>query len=127
MSFSTKRNPHLPKRSQLLDALSKKNGPHSTIYMINGDKYIGSFSQNKKSGHGTYHYSRLSAIYQGEFLNDRREGYGTYSITANKAIRKVYAGGGRGINDMDKGFIFTRMEMFMMANGTRVLNRVGGK
>ncbi|KAJ3321643.1 hypothetical protein HDU76_014060 [Blyttiomyces sp. JEL0837] len=65
---------------QQRDELSQKNGPHATVYMINGDRYLGEWKGNKKHGNGTYFYRSTGAIYEGEWLNDMRHGYGTFSI-----------------------------------------------
>ena len=32
------------------DILSQKNGPHATVFMINGDRYLGEWKGNKKHG-----------------------------------------------------------------------------
>jgi hypothetical protein len=41
--------PHWQER----DLLSQKNGPHATVFMVNGDRYLGEWEGNKK--HGTFH------------------------------------------------------------------------
>ena len=32
------------------DKLSQKNGPHATVYLINGDKYMGEWKDNLRDG-----------------------------------------------------------------------------
>lgn len=39
-------------RWQYIDHISRKNGPHSLIYMANGDKYTGEWKDDKR--HGNY-------------------------------------------------------------------------
>ncbi|KAJ3031225.1 UNVERIFIED_CONTAM: hypothetical protein HDU68_005831 [Siphonaria sp. JEL0065] len=61
------------------DMLSRKNGPHATVYMINGDRYLGEWFANKKQGNGTYFYNETGSIYEGEWANDQRNGFGTFA------------------------------------------------
>ncbi|KAJ3240719.1 hypothetical protein HDU81_002910 [Chytriomyces hyalinus] len=64
---------------QQRDALSRKNGPHATVYMTNGDRYLGEWAGNKKQGNGTYFYNGTGSIYEGEWANDMRDGFGTFA------------------------------------------------
>lgn len=32
------------------DRLGQKNGPHATVYLVNGDQYIGEWKDNLKHG-----------------------------------------------------------------------------
>lgn len=32
------------------DELSQKAGPHATVYLINGDRYLGEWQRNQKHG-----------------------------------------------------------------------------
>jgi len=45
---------------------------------VNGDTYLGFFRASKKEGLGTYYYHGTSEFYQGSWLNDRKHGHGTY-------------------------------------------------
>ncbi|KAI8838066.1 hypothetical protein BC829DRAFT_404655 [Chytridium lagenaria] len=80
---------------ELRDRLSQKNGSHATVFMINGDRYLGEWRANKKEGNGTYFYSKSGSVYEGEWENDMRNGYGTFSvpihsnISASDAIAQV--------------------------------------
>ena len=110
------------------DQLSQKQGPHATVYLINGDRYIGDWKNNQRHGKGIHFYKKTGYQYEGEFQNDQRSGYGTLSIpAANKsnsnnghslfdssskksnssqhemvALRKVYTGAW--LNDQREGF-----------------------
>ncbi|ORY40155.1 histone H3 K4-specific methyltransferase SET7/9 N-terminal domain-containing protein [Rhizoclosmatium globosum] len=61
------------------DMLSRKNGPHATVYMVNGDRYLGEWFANKKQGNGTYFYNATGSLYEGEWHNDMRNGFGTFA------------------------------------------------
>ncbi|KAI9199341.1 uncharacterized protein BJ171DRAFT_631830 [Polychytrium aggregatum] len=96
---------------QLKDALALKNGPHATVYMINGDQYLGEWKGNLKHGNGTYFYRKNGSVYEGEWQNDMRHGYGTFSVPKEPSddiseptaqLRKVYAGEWQ--NDKRHGF-----------------------
>jgi hypothetical protein len=65
---------------KIRDKLSEKNGPHATIYLINGDRYMGDWKDNKRHGKGTHFYSKSGNKYVGEWKNDMRHGYGTLSV-----------------------------------------------
>ncbi|KAJ3414327.1 hypothetical protein HDV05_006695 [Chytridiales sp. JEL 0842] len=69
---------------QARDTLSQKNGPHATVFMVNGDRFLGEWKGNKKHGNGTYFYASTGSIYEGEWANDMRNGYGTFSVPLNK-------------------------------------------
>ncbi|KAI8809478.1 hypothetical protein BJ742DRAFT_805239 [Cladochytrium replicatum] len=69
-----------PERWQLKDQLSKKCGPHAMVYLINGDRFLGEWLDNKKHGNGTYFYSRTGSVYQGQWSDDMRNGFGTFSV-----------------------------------------------
>ena len=45
---------------------------------VNGDTYLGFFRAGKKEGLGTYYYHGTSEFYQGSWLNDLKHGHGTY-------------------------------------------------
>jgi hypothetical protein len=72
------------------DKLSQKNGAHSTVYLINGDKYMGEWKDNLRDGNhvlfisrvgkGTYFYKQSGNRYMGEWKADKRHGYGTLSV-----------------------------------------------
>ncbi|KAJ3128644.1 hypothetical protein HK098_003851 [Nowakowskiella sp. JEL0407] len=65
------------------DQLSQKNGRHATVYMINNDKYLGEWLNNKKHGNGTYIYFKSKSVYEGQWQNDMRNGFGTFSVQAS--------------------------------------------
>ncbi|KAJ3052101.1 hypothetical protein HK097_006902, partial [Rhizophlyctis rosea] len=65
------------------DLLARRNGPHATVYMTNGDWYLGDWSGDLKHGNGTYYYHKTGSIYEGEWSADVRCGYGTYAIPIN--------------------------------------------
>ncbi|KAJ1523797.1 MORN repeat-containing protein 3, partial [Nowakowskiella sp. JEL0078] len=64
----------------LRDNLSLKSGPHATVYLINGDRYLGDWLNNKKHGNGTYYNLKYQSVYQGQFENDKFSGFGTFSL-----------------------------------------------
>jgi hypothetical protein len=68
-------------RLEELEDLSRKNGHHAPIYMMNGDKYLGAWKNNFKHGDGTYFYSKTGHMYQGEWKYDKRNGFGVWLIT----------------------------------------------
>ncbi|KAI8911332.1 hypothetical protein DFJ77DRAFT_550043 [Powellomyces hirtus] len=70
---------NVPKWKQK-EVASLRNGVRATVYMTNGDRYIGEWKAGMKDGNGTYHYASTGAVYQGEWAGDMRSGYGTYSI-----------------------------------------------
>ncbi|KAI9346815.1 hypothetical protein DFJ73DRAFT_796736 [Zopfochytrium polystomum] len=80
------------------DKLSRKQGAHATVYMVNGDRYLGEWAGNLKQGNGTYYYSDSGSIYEGGWHADLRSGYGTFSVPPHGKpqpaafLRKVYAG-----------------------------------
>ncbi|KAJ3064306.1 hypothetical protein HDU98_012270 [Podochytrium sp. JEL0797] len=61
------------------DVLSRKNGAHATVFMVNGDRYLGEWFDNKKQGNGTYFYNSTGSLYEGEWLHDQRSGFGTFA------------------------------------------------
>ncbi|KAJ3166385.1 hypothetical protein HDU88_003253 [Geranomyces variabilis] len=66
-----------------------RNGVRATVYMTNGDRYIGEWQAGMKDGNGTYHYAATGAVYQGEWRQDMRSGYGTYSIPITPSPRST--------------------------------------
>ncbi|KAJ3154153.1 hypothetical protein HDU86_004695 [Geranomyces michiganensis] len=70
---------NVPKWKQK-ETAALRNGVRATVYMTNGDRYIGEWLAGMKDGNGTYHYAATGAVYQGEWRQDMRSGYGTYSI-----------------------------------------------
>ncbi|KAJ3036088.1 hypothetical protein HDV00_003064 [Rhizophlyctis rosea] len=62
------------------DLMARRNGPHSTVYMTNGDWYLGEWRDDMKHGNGTYYYHKTGSIYEGEWSHDVRSGFGTYSV-----------------------------------------------
>lgn len=70
------------------DRLSQKRGPHATIYLINGDEYIGEWDNNLKHGKGIYFFSKNGYQYEGEFQIDMRCGNGTLSIPINEKAKQ---------------------------------------
>ncbi|KAI8899635.1 hypothetical protein BC833DRAFT_584970 [Globomyces pollinis-pini] len=96
------------------DRLSQKNGTHSTIYLINGDRYIGEWRDNKRHGKGTHYYKSSGHTYMGEWQNDLRHGYGIFSIP-EKAQQKT----------SKKESMFSKTEPTKMANAeTQKLRKV---
>ncbi|EGF76275.1 hypothetical protein BATDEDRAFT_92863 [Batrachochytrium dendrobatidis JAM81] len=67
-------------RWQAKDRLSYKTGPHATVYLINGDRYIGNWKDNKRHGKGMHFYKKSGNVYEGEWENDQRQGFGTLSV-----------------------------------------------
>ncbi|KAJ3023370.1 hypothetical protein HKX48_003481 [Thoreauomyces humboldtii] len=65
---------------KLKELKALRNGLRATVYMTNGDRYIGEWKEGMKDGNGTYHYAGTGAVYQGEWSQDLRSGYGTYSV-----------------------------------------------
>ncbi|KAI8615899.1 hypothetical protein BC830DRAFT_1063912 [Chytriomyces sp. MP71] len=79
---------------QQRDALSRKSGPHATVYMVNGDRYLGEWLANKKHGNGTYFYNSTGSIYEGEWANDMRNGFGTFAMPIMNASAEKQNGNG---------------------------------
>ncbi|KAI8913493.1 hypothetical protein EDD86DRAFT_187159 [Gorgonomyces haynaldii] len=73
---------HQPKEPlwKLKDKLSQKQGPHATVYLGNGEKYIGDWENNQRHGKGIHFYKSNGTIYEGEFKDDERSGYGILSV-----------------------------------------------
>lgn len=69
--------------------LSFKNGPHATVYMMNGDTYFGEWKDNLKHGHGTYFSNKTKRIYDGEWSFDKRCGDGTLSIREDDKLYDI--------------------------------------
>ncbi|KND04473.1 uncharacterized protein SPPG_00200 [Spizellomyces punctatus DAOM BR117] len=59
-----------------------RNGIRATVYMTNGDRYVGEWKDGLKEGNGTYCYASTGAVYEGEWARDLRNGFGTYSVPA---------------------------------------------
>ncbi|KAH9273091.1 hypothetical protein BASA83_004668 [Batrachochytrium salamandrivorans] len=80
-----------PLQWQVKDKLSQKCGPHATVYLINGDRYIGDWKDNKRHGKGMQFYKQSGNVYEGEWENDQRHGFGTLSIpiTATLSINDM--------------------------------------
>lgn len=57
---------------KIKDKLSQKNGAHSTIYLINGDRYQGDWKDNMRHGKGTHYYKSSGHKYLGEWQEDKR-------------------------------------------------------
>lgn len=57
------------------DTLSQKQGPHATVYLINGDRYIGDWENNQRHGKGIHYFKKNGYLYEGEFKNDMRSGF----------------------------------------------------
>ncbi|KAJ3325550.1 hypothetical protein HDV06_003320 [Boothiomyces sp. JEL0866] len=70
------------------DKLSQKNGTHSTIYLINGDRYIGEWKDNLRHGKGTHFYKSSGYQYMGEWQFDKRHGYGILSVPEDTVEKK---------------------------------------
>lgn len=71
------------------DILSQKSGPHATVYLINGDRYIGDWESNQRHGKGIHFFRKNGFTYEGEFKNDMRSGYGTLSIPITEVKNSV--------------------------------------
>ena len=50
------------------------------IVFLNGNKYTGDFQNDKRSGHGHFHWHSTGNSYEGEFHNDKRTGFVTVSF-----------------------------------------------
>ncbi|KAJ3250496.1 hypothetical protein HK103_003475 [Boothiomyces macroporosus] len=70
------------------DKLSQKNGTHSTIYLINGDRYMGEWKDNLRHGKGTHFYKSSGFQYMGEWQFDKRHGYGILSVPEDLVEKK---------------------------------------
>ncbi|KAJ3117378.1 hypothetical protein HK100_000836 [Physocladia obscura] len=83
------------------DMLSRKNGSHATVFMVNGDRYLGEWFGNKKQGNGTYFYNDTGSIYEGEWKNDMRQGFGTFAtpiVLASTSGKLPDSSGPRGVS-----------------------------
>ncbi|KXZ53902.1 hypothetical protein GPECTOR_6g820 [Gonium pectorale] len=58
------------------DQKAQKEGPHHTVYWTTGERYQGSWKDNKKHGKGTVIYKNNDK-YEGDWANDMRHGLGT--------------------------------------------------
>ncbi|KAL2913101.1 hypothetical protein HK105_207446 [Polyrhizophydium stewartii] len=81
-------------RWRVKDKLSQKMGPHATVYLINGDRYIGDWKDNKRHGKGMHFYCKSGNVYEGEWENDMRHGYGTLSVPVADAGASAPAAAG---------------------------------
>ncbi|XP_050305239.1 MORN repeat-containing protein 3-like isoform X2 [Anthonomus grandis grandis] len=70
-----KTNSYNVSRSRALENSSKKNGWRHTIFNTVGDKYIGEWKNDKKTGKGRI-ITRNDELYEGDMENDRRHGFG---------------------------------------------------
>ena len=59
------------------EGTSIKEG-HGTYYWKGGDKYVGNWSNDVKSGYGTYYYAASGDKYVGNWEYDNKSGRGTY-------------------------------------------------
>eukprot|EP00668_Euglena_longa_P046483 GGOE01062168.1.p1 GENE.GGOE01062168.1~~GGOE01062168.1.p1 ORF type:complete len:686 (-),score=253.45 GGOE01062168.1:247-2262(-) len=66
------------------DAQGNKSGVGQSLF-VNGDMYVGEYSNNKREGTGTYFWTSRGLIYNGQWKNNQRSGMG----------RMVYSDGGR--------------------------------
>ncbi|KAI8920505.1 hypothetical protein BC831DRAFT_479341 [Entophlyctis helioformis] len=82
-------------RWQVKDRLSQKAGPHATVYLINGDRYIGDWKDNKRHGKGMHYYRKTGNLYEGEWENDMRQGYGTLSVPIDATPSALHAPAGK--------------------------------
>jgi hypothetical protein len=68
----------------------KRSGQGTYFYLANnqfkGDKYVGEYKDNKKNGQGTY-TSPNGDKYVGEYKDDKRHGQGTYFFLANNQFK----------------------------------------
>lgn len=77
-----------------------------TLFMENGDVYVGDWNQDKQSGFGTL-TKKNQDVYEGEWLGGKREGAGIYFY---KSKNKIYDG--EWVNDIPKCGVYTSAEEF---------------
>ena len=51
---------------------------YGICYYKNGDKYEGTWKDNKKDGKGSFYYNEKEEVYRGNFINDYPNGNGIY-------------------------------------------------
>ncbi|KAL1490983.1 hypothetical protein ABEB36_011648 [Hypothenemus hampei] len=92
MPFLKPQNYSLP-RSRVLENLSKRNGLRHTIYNGVGDKYIGEWKNDKKTGKGVI-LTRNSELYEGDMKENYRHGFGVLAqrIPNTDVFRLLYRG-----------------------------------
>jgi hypothetical protein len=56
-----------------------------------GHRYVGEWTENRKSGFGFMYYSN-GAIYEGEWKNDLRQGKGKLTLLPNTSVEESYDG-----------------------------------
>ncbi|XP_030757872.1 MORN repeat-containing protein 3-like isoform X2 [Sitophilus oryzae] len=76
MPFLKERN--ILTRSRVLEDMTKKNGFRRTIYNTVGDRYIGEWKDDKKSGKGII-LTRNDDLYEGDMERNFRHGFGVLS------------------------------------------------
>ena len=72
---------------------SQMNGERSTVYNERGERYKGSWKNNKRHGKGIFFYKNGNR-YEGEWKDDKRDGLGTlYVLVADEQkLRVRYSG-----------------------------------
>ncbi|XP_030757873.1 MORN repeat-containing protein 3-like isoform X3 [Sitophilus oryzae] len=109
MPFLKERN--ILTRSRVLEDMTKKNGFRRTIYNTVGDRYIGEWKDDKKSGKGII-LTRNDDLYEGDMERNFRHGFGVLSkkIPNTEVYQLCYRG------DWKNGKMHG---VFVQANGNR--------
>lgn len=71
--------------SESKEQLSRKQGPHGCIHLPNGNRYIGNWKNNERSGKGLMYYKNGNQ-YDGEWKEDVRSGAGILSVSIEPVI-----------------------------------------
>ncbi|XP_023024696.1 MORN repeat-containing protein 3 [Leptinotarsa decemlineata] len=80
--------------SQKLELLAQRNGLKHAIFSDAGDKYVGEWRNNKKSGKGVLISNNNEVIYEGDFRNNYPHGYGVaaHKIPNTNVFETKYRG-----------------------------------
>ncbi len=68
----------------------RKHG-QGTFYYSDGDKYVGQYEDDEKSGYGVYYFMDTGERYEGEWANDMKHGKGVYYSRKGDAIKGKWA------------------------------------
>ena len=101
------------------------NDCHGIKVLSNGDKYVGSFKDNKYNGKGTY-TSASGEVYIGSFKRGQRHGYGTYSYNDGSVYVGDFVDGkphGKGNYSWKNGDTFEGEYKWGLRNGFGVFTK----
>ena len=84
------------------EAKSQMNGERSTVYNEVGERYKGSWKNNKRHGKGVFFY-KSGNRYEGEWKDDKRHGLGTLYKLEHEESKLRVSYSGNWLNDKPSG------------------------